>query len=176
MQSSVLNHLIFLIKKSFDLNRDLNHWFKLHWFKSANPDRTIWPSDVRSSAPKLYAEILLMDVWFDYSVLFVKPWSVSDWIRQNTDRLQSPFLMTCMCCVWCLQSSDSDAANSNAAAVKRKQINEAELSAKRVIVTIFVCNVRFVSLYALLRQFVYEALRSECWTSQHNHADAEKRL
>jgi len=30
-----LNDLIFWQKKSIDLNRE---WFKLHWFKSANPD------------------------------------------------------------------------------------------------------------------------------------------
>ena len=29
--------MIFLLKKSFHLNRDLNHWFKSSWFKSANP-------------------------------------------------------------------------------------------------------------------------------------------
>jgi len=29
--------LIFLTKKSIDLNRDWNQWFKSHWFKSANP-------------------------------------------------------------------------------------------------------------------------------------------
>jgi len=34
-----LNHMIFLTKKSFDLNRDLNHWFKSARFKSANPAR-----------------------------------------------------------------------------------------------------------------------------------------
>jgi len=27
----------FLTKNSIDLNRDLNHWFKSHWFRSANP-------------------------------------------------------------------------------------------------------------------------------------------
>jgi len=32
-----LNQVIFLLKKSFDLNRDLNQWFKSPWFKSANP-------------------------------------------------------------------------------------------------------------------------------------------
>jgi len=26
-----------LTKKSIDLNRDWNQWFKSHWFKSANP-------------------------------------------------------------------------------------------------------------------------------------------
>jgi len=26
-----------LKKKSIDLNRDWNQWFKSHWFKSANP-------------------------------------------------------------------------------------------------------------------------------------------
>jgi len=31
--------VIFLLKKSFDLNRDLNQWFKSPWFKSANPVR-----------------------------------------------------------------------------------------------------------------------------------------
>jgi len=31
-----LNQVIFLLKKSFDLNRDLNQWFKSPWFKSAN--------------------------------------------------------------------------------------------------------------------------------------------
>jgi len=25
------------MKKSIDLNRDWNQWFKSHWFKSANP-------------------------------------------------------------------------------------------------------------------------------------------
>jgi len=29
--------LDFLKKKSIDLNRDWNQWFKSHWFKSANP-------------------------------------------------------------------------------------------------------------------------------------------
>jgi len=33
-----LNQVIFLLKKSLDLNRDLNQWFKSPWFKSANPD------------------------------------------------------------------------------------------------------------------------------------------
>ena len=27
-----------LIKKSIDLNRDLNQWFESTWFKSTNPD------------------------------------------------------------------------------------------------------------------------------------------
>jgi len=27
-----------LTKKSIDLNRNWNQWFKSHWFKSANPD------------------------------------------------------------------------------------------------------------------------------------------
>jgi len=27
-----------LTKKSTDLNRDWNQWFKSHWFKSPNPD------------------------------------------------------------------------------------------------------------------------------------------
>jgi len=35
-----LNHLIFWPKKSIDLHRDLNQWFKLHWFKLANPATT----------------------------------------------------------------------------------------------------------------------------------------
>jgi len=30
--------LDFLTKKSIDLNRDWNQWFKSHWFKSANPE------------------------------------------------------------------------------------------------------------------------------------------
>jgi len=32
-----LNQMIFLTKKSFDLNHDLNHWLKWTRFKSANP-------------------------------------------------------------------------------------------------------------------------------------------
>jgi len=36
-----------LLKKSFDLNRDLNHWFKSPWFKSANPDHGVSCSAVR---------------------------------------------------------------------------------------------------------------------------------
>jgi len=37
-----LNQVIFLLKKSFDLNRDLNQWFKSPCFKSANPDSMQW--------------------------------------------------------------------------------------------------------------------------------------
>jgi len=38
VKSSVrFKSLNFLTKKSIDLNRDWNQWFKSHWFKSANP-------------------------------------------------------------------------------------------------------------------------------------------
>ena len=39
MKSSVwFKQFDFFDKKSIDLNRDLNEWFKSHWFKSSNPD------------------------------------------------------------------------------------------------------------------------------------------
>jgi len=34
-----VNQVISLLKYSFDLNRDVNQWFKSPWFKSANPAR-----------------------------------------------------------------------------------------------------------------------------------------
>jgi len=51
-QASDLNHVIFLTKKSFDFNHDLNQWLKSAWFKSANPDAdaiALPNVDVRSS-------------------------------------------------------------------------------------------------------------------------------
>jgi len=40
--------LIFLTKKSIDLNHDRNQWFKSHWFQSANPE----PVKYQSQRPR----------------------------------------------------------------------------------------------------------------------------
>jgi len=46
VKSSVwFKSLDLLMKKSIDLNRDWNQWFKSHWFKSANPGQDTLETD-----------------------------------------------------------------------------------------------------------------------------------
>ena len=54
-----------MTKKSIDLNRDLNQWFKSHWFKSANPANTVVSNQFGQSlwGPAFDAIPVKMVVW-----------------------------------------------------------------------------------------------------------------